>query len=428
MKNKFLLLILTIITSLLLLTGCTNSDNSTVEVAAQSGEITALEELEFDWENINIRGGLVRHDFEMNNTGTEDLILKGASTSCMCTKAELLLPDGSSSPQFGMHNNPTNWSHSIKPGESFTVRTTFDPMAHGPLATGPVKRSVMLVTSSMPNEFAVQSPQELENTVTTITVSGNVLSEDEYHHAIDENDHHSEEELPEYEIRNAHVFEKIQKGKDFVLIDVREAHELKETGIIEGAIHIPLGSLSLNSMESEGIAKDDEIVVYCRSGNRSRQAYETLSELGFSHVKSMQGGTVHWHKSFIPWEGGAGPAGPIGDGTLAPGAMPKIVLDKAEFDFGLIGPEEVQSVSFKVMNEGNDVLEIGNITTSCMCTSAEISSKTIEAGREAILTVTFDPNVHEEPIEKFKRTVFLETNDPNTPEAEVSVWVDINEL
>lgn len=418
------MLILTVITLSFLLVGCGNSDDSAVEVT-QSGEITTQESLEFDWENINIKGGLVRHDFEMENSGDQDLVLKGASTSCMCTEAELLLPNGSSSPVFGMHNNPTDWSHSIKPGEVFTVRTTFDPMAHGPLATGLVKRSVMLVTSSIPNEFALKDPQTSDNTVTTITVSGNVLSEDDYYHALNESDHHSEEILPEYEIFATHVFEKIQKGKDFVLIDVREADELEETGILEGAIHIPLGALSLNSMGSEGISKDDEVIVYCRSGNRSRQAYETLSGLGFSNVKSMQGGTVHWHKSFIPWEGEV-PA-MSEDDTVDIGTAPKITFDKAEFDFGIIEPDEAKSATFKVMNEGSDTLEIGTITTSCMCTSAEISTKIIEAGEEAVLTVTFDPNVHEEPVEKFKRTVFLETNDPNMPEAEVSVWVDINE-
>ena len=424
MRNKFLLLILTITASLLLITGCGNS-NTSAEIA-ESGEIIALEELEFNWENINIEGGLVRHDFEMKNDGDEDLILKGASTSCMCTKAELLLPNGTSSPVFGMHNNPTDWSHAIKPGESFTVRTIFDPMAHGPLATGPVKRTVSLVTSSVPNKHAVKNPQIMGDTVTTITVSGNVLSEEDYHHKLDQDDHHSEEELPEYEIRNTHVFEKIQKGKEFVLIDVRESHELEETGTLDGAIHIPLDSISLDSMESNGISNDDEIIVYCRSGNRSRQAYEVLSDLGFSNVKSMQSGTSHWHESFVPWEVEVKPTELKSDAVNTEKA-PQITFDKTEFDFGLIEPDEAKSTTFKVMNKGNEVLEISNITTSCMCTSAAISTKTIKAGEEAVLTVTFDPNVHEEPVEKFKRTVFLETNDPNMPEAEVSVWVDINE-
>ena len=44
-----------------------------------------------------------------------------------------------------------------------------------------------------------------------------------------------------------------------------------------------------------------------------------------------------------------------------------------------------------------------------------------------MLTVVFDPDFHEEPVDVFKRTVFIPTNDPNTPEAEVSVQVDIAE-
>lgn len=109
------------------------------------------------------------------------------------------------------------------------------------------------------------------------------------------------------------------------------------------------------------------------------------------------------------------------------GNIPSIVFDRENEDLGLVKPDEVTKTVFTVKNEGSATLEIGTISTSCTCTSAEIGEKSIEPGESTELTVTFDPTVHEEPKDKFKRTVFIETNDPNIPEAEVFIWVDIDE-
>lgn len=107
---------------------------------------------------------------------------------------------------------------------------------------------------------------------------------------------------------------------------------------------------------------------------------------------------------------------------------PKITFDRTKHDFGVV-PQfgGVVEAIFTVRNEGTETLEIGDITTSCSCTSAQISSASIPVGGEAELTVIFDPNLHEEPIDVFKRTVFIPTNDPNNPEAEVTIQVDIDE-
>lgn len=106
---------------------------------------------------------------------------------------------------------------------------------------------------------------------------------------------------------------------------------------------------------------------------------------------------------------------------------PVIEFDRTSHDFGLRGETEVVSTDFTVFNNGNQTLEIGRITTSCGCTSAKISTKEIEPNQSAKLTVVFDPNVHGEPVEKFKRMVFLETNDSNNKKAVVEIWIDIDE-
>lgn len=106
---------------------------------------------------------------------------------------------------------------------------------------------------------------------------------------------------------------------------------------------------------------------------------------------------------------------------------PSIEFDRTSHDFGLRGETEIASTEFRILNKGDKTLEVGNITTSCGCTSAKISNKSIEPNDSATLTVVFDPTVHSEPAGKFNRMVFIETNDLNNKKAVVEIWVDINE-
>lgn len=172
-----------IIAGALITVGCSSNSNTNKGDASllelkNVGHISTAESLTHDWGNINIRGGKVSHTFKFKNDDFQNLVLKGASTSCMCTVAAVALPDGSQSPTFGMHNNPTDWAYAVKPGEDFSVKVVFDPMAHGPDATGPIQRSVFLVTSSKADgEIAQTSPK---GTVTEIKVKGDVLSKADY--------------------------------------------------------------------------------------------------------------------------------------------------------------------------------------------------------------------------------------------------------
>ncbi|MDG1800302.1 MAG: rhodanese-like domain-containing protein [Luminiphilus sp.] len=67
-----------------------------------------------------------------------------------------------------------------------------------------------------------------------------------------------------------------------VIIDVRTPQEFA-TGSIEGAVNLPLKGLP-DSLLNEGIALDEEVVVYCRSGRRSAQAKTLLKAAGFELV------------------------------------------------------------------------------------------------------------------------------------------------
>lgn len=184
MKTSQRLIILGAFLSILFLAGCTdNGGQASVNVKqiANSGKLTLLGEPEHDWNDISIKGGLVQHTFNFRNDGTEDLYLKSAKTSCMCTQARYNLPGGSISPKYGMHTKPNSWSAAIKPGEAFSMDVWFDPMAHGPTATGPIRRTVTLMTSAESDGNLTKGISgSVNGSMTELFVSGNVLSEEDY--------------------------------------------------------------------------------------------------------------------------------------------------------------------------------------------------------------------------------------------------------
>lgn len=153
-----------------------------------------------------------------------------------------------------------------------------------------------------------------------------------------------------------------------------------------------------------------------------------LESVGFENVRVLSAGITHWTEDGFNVEGGTQEGLKGGSLDDVDTGGPKISFDRLSHSFGQI-PQYGGNVStkFNVINTGNETLEIGVITTSCGCASAELSTKNIEPGKSAILTVYFNPNLHEEPLDEFSRTVFIESNDPATPEAEVKVTVDILE-
>ena len=209
----------------------------------------------------------------------------------MCTTATIDV-GGAVSPDYGMHNN-RDWGYAVAPGTEFSVSVSFDPMAHGPDAVGPIQRSVYLVTSSTDNgEYAKIDPKAGNNAVTELKVSGNVLYSDEY-----------------------------EKKK---------------------------------------------------------------SDVGF-------------------------------------------VFDEVEYDFGLIKQSGgIISYDFEFEYTGDEPIAVTGVPASCACTSAKISQNDFVKGDKGVLTVDFDPNLHEEPEGKFFKTVSLLTEPALEEQPEVKVWVEID--
>jgi len=107
--------------------------------------------------------------------------------------------------------------------------------------------------------------------------------------------------------------------------------------------------------------------------------------------------------------------------------LPKAEINIIEYKFGEIFKKDgVVSANFIINNSGNANLVIGDITTSCGCTSAIIDKNEIAPNDNATVTAFFDPNFHKEPEGKFSRSIFIPTNDPNNKEIELKIFVELN--
>jgi rhodanese-related sulfurtransferase len=85
-------------------------------------------------------------------------------------------------------------------------------------------------------------------------------------------------------------------GEKLNIVDVREPHEHTEFNI--GGTLLPLGQIQTMQVDELEPFKDEELIVYCRSGNRSGQACMILETLGFKNVKNLTGGMLNWRETF----------------------------------------------------------------------------------------------------------------------------------
>ncbi|MDX6691517.1 MAG: sulfur-carrier protein adenylyltransferase/sulfurtransferase [Solirubrobacteraceae bacterium] len=81
-------------------------------------------------------------------------------------------------------------------------------------------------------------------------------------------------------------------GNGVAFVDVRETDEFSR-GHLPGATHIPRGYLE-SRIDGAVPDRDQHVILYCASGQRSALAAKTLGELGYGHVESMTGGFTLW--------------------------------------------------------------------------------------------------------------------------------------
>lgn len=91
----------------------------------------------------------------------------------------------------------------------------------------------------------------------------------------------------------------LDTGEVKALIDVRTPPEYGQARI-PGARSVPLDNLGTILTEAAG--QDDEVIVYCRTQNRSAMAAQALARNGFKNVKVLSGGITGWSQKGYPLE------------------------------------------------------------------------------------------------------------------------------
>lgn len=80
----------------------------------------------------------------------------------------------------------------------------------------------------------------------------------------------------------------LKNDENCILLDVRSPQEYKE-GHLEGSINIPLYNLA-NDIDVTVKNKNFPIIVYCQTGNRSKNAVKILSKKGYKELYNIAGG------------------------------------------------------------------------------------------------------------------------------------------
>ncbi len=97
-------------------------------------------------------------------------------------------------------------------------------------------------------------------------------------------------------ISQAEAYEMMQKNSDIVILDVRTPEEFA-SGHIKNAINIPNESIGIGIVD-ELTDKNATILIYCRSGNRSKQAASKLEKLGYGNIYEF-GGINTWKYGIV---------------------------------------------------------------------------------------------------------------------------------
>ena len=97
---------------------------------------------------------------------------------------------------------------------------------------------------------------------------------------------------------------------DALLLDVRDATEVKKTGRAAGAVNVPRGMLEFRADEASkyhepALRPDRPVILYCGSGGRAALGGKTLQEMGYERVYNLGG--------FSDWTEGGGAVEPAGD-------------------------------------------------------------------------------------------------------------------
>ena len=109
-------------------------------------------------------------------------------------------------------------------------------------------------------------------------------------------DRNQENKQPIRYVSMDEIKETMNENTDYIILDARTIEEYNE-GHIPNAICIPNETID-ESVTSKLPRKDQLILIYCRSGNRSKQAATTLANLGYTNLVEF-GGVIDWDGEIV---------------------------------------------------------------------------------------------------------------------------------
>lgn len=103
-------------------------------------------------------------------------------------------------------------------------------------------------------------------------------------------------------------------------------------------------------------------------------------------------------------------------------AAPQIVVEQLNYDFGEVLQGGKVDYRFRFRNAGDEILEVGNVRSSCGCTAAMLSASRIAPGDIGELQATFDSTRFRGAVNK---VISLESNDPQHPQVSFSLFGNV---
>jgi rhodanese-related sulfurtransferase len=104
------------------------------------------------------------------------------------------------------------------------------------------------------------------------------------------------EALQEIKTINTDEALKMIEDNNCNLIDIRDAHELENTGKVENSVHVPRGMLEIyldpnSALFQQGVLdQSKEMVLFCAGGVRSALAVKALKNMGYEKISHIEGG------------------------------------------------------------------------------------------------------------------------------------------
>jgi hypothetical protein len=112
----------------------------------------------------------------------------------------------------------------------------------------------------------------------------------------------------------------------------------------------------------------------------------------------------------------------LASGALAQGSKPRAVFKETSHDFGKVKQGDVVSHEFVFKNAGGAPLVVERVETTCGCTAALVSEKTVGPGKDGKIKTTFDTRGYSGRLSRY---IYLISNDGENPRREISLVATI---